>query len=79
MPKGETSTNKFPMFLVSGGQDELADPVDVKWLLQDLRKNTKLEISHLYEPSYAHLDFVWGVNAHTKIYPEVVKFLVANK
>jgi lysosomal acid lipase/cholesteryl ester hydrolase len=27
------------------------------------------------EPSYQHLDFTWGINAHELIYPSVLRLL----
>jgi len=61
----------LPIALFSGGQDALADPTDVA-ALTPLLKN--VVYNHI-EPSYAHLDFVWGVNAHTLIYPQVVEYI----
>lgn len=44
----------FPIALFSGGQDELADPTDVAYLVANLRKNI---VFWKQLPNYAHLDF----------------------
>eukprot|EP00026_Physarum_polycephalum_P009446 Phypoly_transcript_09571.p2 GENE.Phypoly_transcript_09571~~Phypoly_transcript_09571.p2 ORF type:complete len:226 (+),score=19.69 Phypoly_transcript_09571:671-1348(+) len=70
-PQFNVSRITIPTALFSGGNDALADPKDVAVLLP-LLKN--LVYTHV-EPSYAHLDFVWGVNACTKIYPQVLQLI----
>jgi len=61
----------IPTALFYGGLDALADPTDVATLIP-LLKN----LVYLYEePYYAHMDFIWGVDAKVKIYPAVVDLL----
>jgi len=60
-----------PTALFYGDDDDLADPKDVKKLI-GLLKN----IVYVHEePTYAHLDFTWGVNAKDRIYPLIVQLL----
>jgi pimeloyl-ACP methyl ester carboxylesterase len=70
-PSFDPSLITIPTALFSGGNDSLADPKDVAYLTP-LLKNV---VYNHFEPSYAHLDFVWGVNACTKIYPAVLQLI----
>jgi len=70
-PAFNPSLITLPTALFSGGNDSLADPSDVA-VIASLLKN--VVYSH-FEPTYAHLDFVWGVNACTKIYPQVLELI----
>jgi len=65
----------FPIALYSGGQDELADPVDVADLVASLEESNKNLVLHKQIPLYAHLDFLWAVDAATLIYPQVLELL----
>lgn len=58
-----------------GGEDYLADPTDTVQLMADLRTAGVLVWDNL-QPEYEHLDFTWGIDAHQKIYPDVVALLV---
>ena len=61
------------MVLYAGGQDALADPKDVSTLMSHLSPQAlvkKVEI-----PSYAHLDFTWGVDANTYVYKDLMQVL----
>lgn len=60
-----------PTALFYGDQDDLADTTDVRTLLSLLPNIVFVN----EQPTYAHLDFVWGVNAKDLIYPSVVKLL----
>eukprot|EP01116_Phalansterium_solitarium_P006509 TRINITY_DN18834_c0_g1_i1.p2 TRINITY_DN18834_c0_g1~~TRINITY_DN18834_c0_g1_i1.p2 ORF type:complete len:391 (+),score=140.83 TRINITY_DN18834_c0_g1_i1:88-1260(+) len=62
-----------PMVFFTGTNDDLADPTDVQWLLQALPASNKPVLVH-NEDSYEHLDFVWGMDAHVKIYPLLVEY-----
>jgi len=61
----------FPMYLVAGGKDLLADASDVSKLMPLLPESTVLDTV----PEYAHLDFCWAMNASEKVYPNVLAFL----
>ncbi|EGC34804.1 hypothetical protein DICPUDRAFT_152935 [Dictyostelium purpureum] len=61
-----------PVVVYSGGQDYLADPTDVQWLID--RLSSLVNWKSL--PSYSHLDFVWGENAYIDVYGEVTQYLL---
>lgn len=63
---------KVPMALFMGGKDWLADPEDVAWLLPKLQSTGKL-IHHKNIPYYDHLDFIWGMDAATVVYPDILQ------
>jgi len=60
-----------PVAIFTGTKDILADPNDVQNLVNQLPVSNK-PIFTLNEPTYNHLDFVWGENAYKLIYPDVV-------
>lgn len=62
--------NTLPFALFTGGNDYLADPKDVSTLVASLPSSPVL--LH-FEPTYAHMDFLWAEDAHVKIYPLVVE------
>ncbi|KAL3137660.1 hypothetical protein ABBQ38_004935 [Trebouxia sp. C0009 RCD-2024] len=62
-----------PLAIFSGGQDLLSDSRDIDALTNALPKEKVVEV--LIEESYAHLDFVWGMDAHTLLYPSVKRLL----
>jgi len=64
--------NSPPVAFFTGSLDDLADPADVQILLNDLPSGNKPVLVH-NEPTYEHLDFTWGIDAHTKIYPSVIQ------
>jgi hypothetical protein len=57
----------------AGGQDRLADPIDVEYLLEAVAPGTVV-LQHC-EPHYQHLDYDWGRDAHERIYPLVLQLL----
>jgi len=62
----------FPMALFSGGNDLLADPMDVQnYLIPNIPKSSIL--LWYYEPQYEHMDFVWGESAATNIYAKILQ------
>eukprot|EP00803_Ostreobium_quekettii_P011451 evm.model.scf_833.3 EVM.evm.TU.scf_833.3 scf_833:21555-22907(-) len=72
-PAYNISGIQTPIALFSGGRDILADQLDVQLLLEALPDDSV--VFHHEEPSYAHLDFTWGMNAHSLIYPKVAELL----
>jgi lysosomal acid lipase/cholesteryl ester hydrolase len=62
-----SSTN---MFLVSGGQDALADSSDV----QRLQGELTCQVQSLVLPSYGHADFVLGTQAYVDVYNPVIQY-----
>ena len=57
----------------AGGEDLLSDSRDIDALTNALPKEQIAQV--LIEQSYEHLDFVWGMDAHTLIYPSVKRLL----
>lgn len=70
-PFYDPSLMELPVVIYSGGQDWLADPSDVNKLTPQLKNIVK----HKFIPEYNHLDFLWGINAKTVIYEDIVKHL----
>lgn len=62
-----------PVSLFSGSLDWLADPLDVLWLMNQLKS-----IANNYAfVNYNHLDFIWGMNAPVEIYSKIVNIINA--
>jgi lysosomal acid lipase/cholesteryl ester hydrolase len=59
-----------PMVAFSGTMDALADPIDVARLLKELPAASI--VASVVLPNYAHMDFVWGIDAATRVYPSVI-------
>ena len=59
------------MALFSGGHDWLADPKDVAKLLPLLNSTGKL-FYHKAINYYNHLDFIWGMDAATVVYDNII-------
>ncbi|EFA81642.1 hypothetical protein PPL_05635 [Heterostelium album PN500] len=71
-PAYNISEFRAPVIFYYGGNDYLADPTDVEWLIPQVP-------SLLYKkflPTYSHLDFVWGENAYQDIYDEAAQWLL---
>ena len=49
-----------------GGLDKLTTPEDVEVVIEKVKEQESL-VYLLYEPEYAHLDFVWGLDACVKV------------
>ncbi|KAF5911173.1 hypothetical protein HPG69_019538, partial [Diceros bicornis minor] len=62
---------KVPTAVWSGGQDILADPIDVK----NLESRVYNFIYHKIIPSYNHLDFGLGLDAYDQIYTEIITMM----
>ncbi|KAG0608302.1 hypothetical protein M758_8G095300 [Ceratodon purpureus] len=58
------------ILMVSGGQDGLADPSDVKKLQDEMT----CQVESLILPSYGHADFVVGTQAHVDVYNRVIQY-----
>lgn len=59
------------MALFTGGKDWLADPKDVAEMLPVMNKTGKV----FYRKNidyYDHLDFIWGLNAATLVYSDIL-------
>lgn len=62
---------KVPVVTYSGGQDILADTLDVQWLLEQL---TSLQKSMNFS-TWNHLDFIWGVDAPIFCYYDIINWI----
>ncbi|MCO5608101.1 hypothetical protein L7F22_062307 [Adiantum nelumboides] len=60
----------MPIMLAHGGQDQLADEMDVRHLMLELPSVTQV----LFVPQYAHGDFVLGLSARTLVYDKLLLF-----
>lgn len=58
-----------PVYAFSGGQDWLADPKDVDWLISKVPHLLR----HKIIPKYNHLDFIWGEDADVMIYKNIIR------
>jgi pimeloyl-ACP methyl ester carboxylesterase len=68
-PNYNLSSVTVPLAIFTGSQDAFADPADVALLKQLLPRAPVFEHN---EPTYTHLDPIWGMDAHQKIYPLIV-------
>ncbi|KAJ8749265.1 hypothetical protein K2173_018745 [Erythroxylum novogranatense] len=68
----------LPLYLAYGGQDTLADVNDVQVLLGNLKDHDKDKLVIQYVEGYAHVDFVFGVNANQLVYNPMVAFFGIN-
>ena len=51
----------------------MADPADVSRLLNALPSELVLRVHS--EPSYSHLDPIWGLSAASAIYPQIIEII----
>jgi hypothetical protein len=68
-------SNPTPPTPRAGGQDRLADPADADLLLK--RLDPDWVVARRHQPDYAHLDFLWGINAPRRVYGDVLELLRA--
>eukprot|EP00475_Leptophrys_vorax_P041301 TRINITY_DN77878_c0_g1_i1.p1 TRINITY_DN77878_c0_g1~~TRINITY_DN77878_c0_g1_i1.p1 ORF type:complete len:413 (-),score=120.90 TRINITY_DN77878_c0_g1_i1:32-1270(-) len=73
-PNYDITRIKLPVALFTGGNDLLADPEDVEKLEALLTPNSNIVFNQMVD-YYEHLDFVWGLDAHKVIYPNVLSVL----
>jgi hypothetical protein len=73
-PSYDLANIKLPVALFTGGNDLLADPMDVEKLESIMGPNSNIVFNQKLD-DYEHLDFVWGLDAHTALYPNVVNVL----
>jgi len=67
-------SSSVPTAIISGADDELADPADVRILVDSLpySKDTLVQVV----PDYGHLDFLWDPAANSRVYqPTLIPFM----
>ena len=70
-PTYSIKTMRVPTAVFTGGEDWLADPVDVQYILDNLsnlvfQKNI---------PNYNHIDFIWALTANQDIYADLLSVM----
>lgn len=70
--------NDLPLFLSYGGKDLLSDVNDVQTLIGALSEHDPDKLVLQYREDYAHLDFVYGVNANQVVYNPLMAFFKLN-
>lgn len=63
--------------LFDGGLDLFITPGNIQPLLNKIQGQNR--ILHKTIDNYAHMDFVWGKDAHIRLYPDVIDFLSADE
>ncbi|KAL4185024.1 hypothetical protein AMTRI_Chr10g3940 [Amborella trichopoda] len=64
----------LPLFLSRGAYGALSTPTDVELLIADLKSHSKDKIEVQLVESYAHIDFILGVNAKQTVYTHIIDF-----
>eukprot|EP01126_Amoeba_proteus_P065947 TRINITY_DN9464_c0_g1_i1.p1 TRINITY_DN9464_c0_g1~~TRINITY_DN9464_c0_g1_i1.p1 ORF type:complete len:257 (-),score=49.38 TRINITY_DN9464_c0_g1_i1:120-890(-) len=72
-PQYNLSALKLPVALYYGGDDTLADPLDVERIINSVSPEHVVQVQ--FVPSYAHLDYTWGYDANVFVYQDVLKQL----
>jgi len=70
-PQFDLTKVKVPTALYYGDHDTLGNPKDVVQLIQELPNIVFTQ----RQPSYAHLDYVWAVNANTLVFQSVLNLI----
>lgn len=66
-----------PTAVFYGSNDALADPTDIQFILQNTPKGVLVNVTEIQ--GFAHLDFVWGIDAAALVYPQVMQLLAQYK
>lgn len=64
----------LPLWMASGGNDALADPVDVIRTIQQLKSVPEVVVL----PEYGHIDFVLSIRAKEDLYDSMIAFFRAH-
>lgn len=67
--------DSLPLWMASGGNDALADPVDVLRTIQALGRKPEVM---LVLPEYGHIDFVLSIQAKQDLYDSMIAFFRAH-
>ena len=65
------SAIEVPVALYWGGNDWLADPDDVKILMQKLRH----QWYNKFIKAWQHLDFIWGLDSAPLVYDDIIRHI----
>lgn len=64
----------LPLWMASGGNDALADPVDVVHTMREIKSTPEM----VDLPDYGHLDFVLSIQAKEDLYDSMIAFFRAH-
>ena len=65
----------MPTVLFYGKNDYLADTTDVEKLIEEAAPSNNI-IDTIFQETFAHLDYTWGVDANVIVYDKVVQYLL---
>lgn len=74
-PSYNLTALNVPTALFTGGHDWLATPQDVAGLIPKINSTGKV-FYHKNIEKYNHLDFIWGLDAATQVYHEIVSMVL---
>lgn len=69
-----TIPGSLPLWMASGGNDALADPVDVVHTIEQLQRKPEIVVL----PDYGHIDFILSIQAKVDLYDGIVAFFRAH-
>jgi len=73
-PQYDLKAMKVPTVVFYGGEDWLVTTKDAEFAINNLPNLIEAN----YIAAYNHLDFVWGINAHSVIYSKIVNKIKAD-
>ncbi|XP_056651494.1 lipase member N [Monodelphis domestica] len=73
-PLYDLTTMKMPTAIWAGGQDLLADPLDVAMLLPKIKNLRFFELL----PDWNHVDFIWAIDAPQRVYSKILSLMEQN-
>ncbi|CAF4559619.1 unnamed protein product, partial [Rotaria magnacalcarata] len=62
---------KVPTAIFSGGEDWLADPDDVSFILDNIQSL----VYQKFIPDYNHVDFIWAMDANQFVYADLLNVM----
>ncbi|CAF1055044.1 unnamed protein product [Rotaria sordida] len=67
-PQYSIRSMKVPTAIFSGGEDWLADPSDVNYIIDNIQSL----VYKKYIPNYNHIDFIWALTASQLVYADLL-------